>query len=286
MKHLLTSWGELEPVVTTQTVMLFFNEEQTLEPPSKGKAKRSPAARKMLQALASTAGIKTAVVSSRPLAELKKRLAVRGLIYVASQGLELEEPTGRFIHPHAAGAKKLMAKIWDRLKKTLKPFSAVAVQDKHFTLSVRYRRVAKENLDRVRAVFFRTVRSYLSSSQVVVKEGEGSWEISPAPKWNKGTTIVWLYGKTLAQSHDSLLPIYLGDGLGDEDVFYSIKPLGLGVKTTPESGETSAATYFLQSPREIPVLVKRILACKASAAKKIEGQSKTAELASSPVSSL
>ena len=286
MKHFLTSWNELEPALATQTLMLFLNEEQTLATPSKGKVPYPSAAKKMLQTLASTAGIKTAIVSSKPLAELKKLLGIRGLIYVASQGLELEEPTGRFVHPHAAGAKKLMAKLCERLKTTLKPFRAITIQDKHFTLSIRYRRVAKENLDRARAVFFRTVRPYLSSSQIVVKEGAGTWEISPAPKWNKGTTIVWLYGKTLAQSADSLLPIYLGDGLGDEDVFYSIKPLGLGVKTTPESGETSAATLFLQSPREIPVLMKRILACKASRAKIAGGQAQTSEIESSPVSSL
>ena len=273
MKNLLNFWDELEPTFKTPTLLLLLNEEGVLLPQaasSRGKEFAS-STKKLIQSLVSSEGIKMAVVSRRPLDELKKLLGVRGLIYMASQGLELEEPSGKFVHPHAAAAKKLMEKVWERLKKTLKPFSEIRLQDKNFTLSIRHRRVAKNKLDQARATFFRTVRPYLSSSQIVVKEAEGSWEVSPVLRWNKGTTLVWLYGKVLAQTTDSVLPIYVGDSSGDEDAFYSMKPLGIGVSVGEPSKEASAAPYYLRSTSEVLTFLKRILSNKAFSKKMAEG---------------
>ena len=254
MKHLLSSWGEVESSVREQDVMLFLHYERTLTPTLETK--------KMLRGLASHEGVKTAIVSERPLAELKRQVGVAGLIYVGNYGLEIDEPSKRFVHPHASAAKKLVEKILDRLKTTLKPFTGVSIQGKTFSIQVGYRRLAREKTDRARAVFFKTVRPYLSSSQLVIREGVNAWEIRPAPRWNKGTTIVWLYGKVLAQSPGKVFPIYLGDGVTDEDAFYSIKPLGIGVKVGENSDEGSAAPYSLRFPKEVLTFLKQVLSAK------------------------
>ena len=229
--------------------------------------------------------MKTAVVSSRPLTELKRRVGISGLIYVASHGLEIEEPSLHFIHPHAASAGKLMKKIEERFKKTLKGFAGIRVEDKTFSLMVHYSRLAKEKMDRARAAFFKTVRPYLSSSQIIVKEARNAWEVRPAARWNKGTTLVWFYGKVLAHSTGKVLPIYLGDDAADEDAFYSIKPLGIGVKVTDGSEEGSAASRYLRSPREVLVFLKQVIAAKRAFARTGAPRQEQGSLASVPAGS-
>ena len=287
MKHLLSSWEELEPSIQEQTVLLFLEYDGTLVPRtgSSSHVKMSPTTKKILRTLLSLGGVKTAVVSSRPLAELKRRVGISGLIYVASHGLEIEEPTLRFIHPHAASAKKLMEKLRERLKKTMKAFPLVHVEDRTFSLSVHYGRLAQDKIDRARAVFFRTVRPYLGSSQIIVKEGRKAWEVRPAARWNKGTTIVWFYGKVLAHSSGKVLPIYLGGDSVDEDAFYSIKPLGIGVKMIEQAEEGSAASHFLRSPKEVLAFLKQVVSAKHAFEKAAVRQKKRIPMAEAPAGS-
>lgn len=268
-KHFLSSWEDLTPAFRNQIVMLLLNYDGALVPTSakNGPSKLSQSTKKILKTLTSLEGVKTGVVSSRPLAELKRLVGVSKLIYVASQGFELEDPAGQFIHPHSANAKKLMKKVWERLKQTLKPFTGVSVDNKIFMLNVKYRQLSKEKINQTRAVFFKTVRPYLSSSKVIVKEGKDAWEVRPVARWNKGTTLVWLYGKVLAQTTERVLPIYFGGDHSDEDAYYSIRPVGMGVEIGNNLDETSTAKYYLRSTSEVQAFLRRLISLKQSQAK-------------------
>lgn len=268
-KHFLSSWEELAPSFRDQIVFLLLDYDGALAPSlsKNGSPKLSVTTKKILKTLISLENVKVGIVSTLPLAELKRLVGLSKMIYLANRGLELEEPTGQFIHPHADSAQKLMRKVWERLKQKLKPFARISVDDKIFMLNVRYRQLSKEKLHQARSVFFKTVRPYLSSSKVVVKEGKDSWEVRPAARWNKGTTLVWLYGKVLAQTTERVLPIYFGKDQSDEDAYYSIRPVGMGVEVGNNQDETSTAKYYLRSPSEVQAFLRRLVSFKQAQTK-------------------
>ena len=266
MKSLFEHWPAVEPLLKERVVMLFLDYDGTLTPivDDPARARLSAAGKKALHEISKTGGIITSVVSGRALADVKKLAGVPGLIYAGNHGLELEGPAIRFTHPQAVSAKNLMAKLRVRLKQALRSFTGILVEDKTFTLSVHYRRLAKAKVERARDIFLKTVRPYVRSEKVTLTSGKKVWEVRPVAHWNKGTTVLWLYGRVLAQSEEErILPVYVGDDRTDEDAFRSLKPMGMSVKVRGEGPAESDADYYLESPREVLQFLKRLQALKS-----------------------
>lgn len=261
MKHLFGWWREVKPYLEEHELMLFLDYDGTLTPIVKhpSLARLSSAVKRELRSLASAGGIKVAVVSGRSLIDLKHHVSVKRLIYVGNHGLELEGPSIHFIHPEALATQRLFEKLARKLKIVLQPFSGIYVENKKFTISIHYRQVSPTVARKARASFTRFMRTYLSSSNVVLTEGKKVWEIRPHVSWNKGTLVLWLLGRCLAQSSRKILPIFVGDDVTDEDAFRVLKRKGIcikvgnGIKDRP-----SEASYFLDSPREVLNLLKRL----------------------------
>ena len=266
MKHLLSVWHEVEAVFKDRTLILFLDYDGTLTPiverPS--QAKLSLAGKRILRELVRTPGVKTAIVSGRTLADVKKRVGIPGLIYVGNHGLELEGPSISFTHPQAVEAKKLIAMIKARLKSAFRSFKGVLVEDKFFALSVHHRRLAQAQEGAARALFLKILRPYAKTSGILLTEGKKVWEVRPAVRWNKGTTVLWLYGRVLAQSsEEKILPLYVGDDRTDEDAFRALKPVGISVRVTDGETEESDADYFLRSPAEVYGFLRRVQSLKS-----------------------
>lgn len=267
MQHLLSAWNEVEPVFRERALMLFLDFDGTLTPIVRQPrlAKLSRVKRKFLQELAAQKEIKTAIVSGRSLADLKKRVGVSGFLYAGNHGLEVEGPSLHFAHPEALTARKLMQKLTVRLKAAFKLFPAVFVENKVFTLSVHYRELASGKLSPARAVFFKVLAPYLNASKVVMTEGKKVWEIRPSHRWNKGTLVLWLLARVIETSSKKVLPIYVGDDRTDEDAFKALRRKGMGVKVieAKEDGPTEAL-YSLRSSAEVFDFLGRLKALKNS----------------------
>lgn len=263
-ERLLSAWPEIEPRLRKCTVLLFLDYDGTLTPivDDPLAARLSLKTKKLLRDLSFAEGIKTAIVSGRSLADLKARVGVPGLLYAGNHGLEFEGPSVRFVHPEAASAKNLIRKITIHLKKVFKPFPGILVENKIFTLSVHYRKLAPEKVDPLKALFLKTLGPDFDSSKVVLKEGKKVWEIRPAIRWNKGTLVLWLLARLLARSPGKVLPIYVGDDQTDEDAFRVIQRKGLGVKVMEGKRETTEALYYVRSPKEVFDFLKRLMEVK------------------------
>ncbi len=269
MKHLFAAWPQFEPLIKERLVVLFLDYDGTLTPIVEHPrlAKLSSQGKKLLRQTAHTEGVRTAIVSGRSLADLEALVGVPGLMYVGNHGLEFEGPAMHFTHPEALEAKELIQKIKGRLKEALRPFRGILVEDKVFTLSVHYRRLAQDNAEKAQAVFSKILAPYLAKSQVVLTEGKKVWEVRPAIRWNKGTMVLWLYGRMLAHYSQNLFAVYVGDDRTDEDAFSALRRVGIGVKVTPLEDASSHAAYFLRSPGEVFEFLNRLKTLKGSHAK-------------------
>lgn len=260
MKHLLEAWEEFESLVEGCSLLLLLDYDGTLAPivENPSLAKISLSGKKILRKIAQQQGIQTAIVSGRVLTELKKLVAIPSLTYVGNHGLEMEEPHLHFVHPKALEAKKIMEKVKRDLQNALESFTGIFVEDKVLTLSVHYRQVPEEKIEEAKQTFLKKLHPYQAASQVMMREGKKVWEVRPCIRWDKGTTVLWLYGRFVAHAGGPVFPIYVGDDETDEDAFRAVKQIGLGIKVTENAQEPSAAHYFLRSPDEVFHFIERI----------------------------
>ncbi len=90
-----------------------------------------------------------------------------------------------------------------------------------------------------------------------VTSGRMLVELRPDLDWDKGTTLAWIRDRI--DPSGSLLPIYIGDDLTDEDAFDAIKFDGIGIVVGhDEDGDRKTAAHFtLQSPDQVREFLQR-----------------------------
>jgi len=108
-------------------------------------------------------------------------------------------------------------------------------------------------------ILLRETGDLLSRSKVVLAEGKKVWEIRPPTEWNKGRTVLWLLGSVARSSEKSVLPVYLGDDVTDEDAFGVLKNDGITIRVTDVSSAPSKAKYRLRSPDEAYGFLNKII---------------------------
>lgn len=190
--------------------------------------------------------VKLAMVSGRGLADLKKRVGVRGLIYAGNHGMEIQGPGVRF---EVKGKRRFIREIASasrRLRSALKGLTGVEVENKGLTLSVHVRR-ARPN---VRQTALRTVKRVLADpvkkGKIRITSGKQVLEVRPNVDWNKGRAVRWLMNRPELKA---CVPIYIGDDHTDEDALREISADGIGVAVG--SLKSPHAHYRLSSPWEV-----------------------------------
>lgn len=252
-----------------KTLVLILDYEGTLVPAGALAVRLPPAKRKQLTRLSQLGRVKLAVIDRRPAAALKKLVGVPGAVYLGHQGLETEGAGFDLVHPEASETKALMSRLRDRLKQAFKGGRGAAVPQEDFSLNVSWAQMAAKRAESFRSAVEKVLRPYLRSSRLMVSENKDGFQIRPVLRWSKGTTVLWLYGKILAQTaEEKILPVYMGGGRTDEDVFRSLKPVGVSVKVACETKEmvSSDADYYLLSHGEVFQAIGRLLELKSAPA--------------------
>ena len=85
----------------------------------------------------------------------------------------------------------------------------------------------------------------------------GYVQLRPDIDWEKGTMLAWI--RDHIDETGSLLPVYIGDDLTDEDAFDAVRFDGIGVvvRHREERDRKSAAHFTLESPDQVRELVQR-----------------------------
>ncbi|MBI3307709.1 MAG: trehalose-phosphatase [Candidatus Omnitrophica bacterium] len=264
-KHVFDCWSNLAPDIREKDIMLFLDYDGTLTPivEMPESAVLADSMKMILSELKQIKKISIAVVSGRSLEQLKKFVGIPGLLYVGNHGFEMEGPDIRHVHPGAIETKGIMADVAEVLKNIFKSTPGIMIENKTFTLSVHYRQIPEEKVDRIRMVFLKSIYPFLENGQIVFTEGKKVLEVRPALGWNKGTAVTWLYGRKLAaEPSRRILPIYIGDDSTDEAALKAVKNHGIAVKVMEEKSE-SYADYYLRNSKEVYDFLKRIQKLKS-----------------------
>jgi trehalose 6-phosphate phosphatase len=125
-----------------------FDFDGTLSPivPDRNAARLHPECRRLLKALAQAPGQIVAVLSSRAIEDLSRRVPVSGVVLGGASGLEWRLPGGIRVHPgDVAEARRDQARAaLVPLLSELSSFPGVDVEDKGWSVAVHHRHVLPE----------------------------------------------------------------------------------------------------------------------------------------------
>lgn len=265
MNHLFQKWDELVPRFQNSHLLLFLDYDGTLTPITEHpeSAKLSDSMRIILNDLKLIDDLCITIISGRSLVQLKTFVGVPGLTYVGNHGFEIEGPGFQHIHPGALEARVVINEVREVLEGVFRTMHGVILENKIFTLSVHYRQIPEDEIDRVRMMFLKAIHPFLEQGKIIFTEGKMVLEVRPALSWNKGTAVTWLYGRELASNPSrKTLPIYIGDDRTDEAALKAIKDCGIGVKVAEDTAESNAG-YYLRNPDEIYDFLKRVQKLKS-----------------------
>ncbi|MBA2653443.1 MAG: trehalose-phosphatase [Gammaproteobacteria bacterium] len=188
-----------------------------------------------------------AIISGRELSDLETMVGLNGLYYAGNHGLEIIGPS-HFATKFERGLEfsdAVQAAYLD-LVRDLATFDNVLIENKKLSLSVHYRLVDEKYVPEIEQI----VDDVLKRQPTLIKHyGKKVFELRPNLNWNKGKALKWIMEQLDYKGKD-VLPIYLGDDVTDEDVFYTIKKIGIGILISDEVKKTHAH-YRLHNPRDV-----------------------------------
>lgn len=209
------------------------------------RAQLPKATRRELRRLRPMASV--AVMSGRALADVRRRVGLRGIAYGGNHGVELAENGKLFLHPVAQRLKGHAGELLMKARRLLAGIPGVHVEGKGFGVSVHYRRMP----DKARAAFetlLRVLKKETHALSFQWTRGHKVWDLRPPTGWNKGMALTRLW-----RGFGRPFVVCLGDDVTDEDMFRAVRGKGFGVKVG--AGRTQAQ-YRLGSQKEVLLFLR------------------------------
>lgn len=208
-------------------LLLFLDFDGTLTPivrrPDRACLKAS--VRRLLRLLVRS--IPIVIVSGRTLSDLRKRVEVASLRYVASHGLRYQEPAAR---PRWLGRRVSRERVrrWVRaLEAAAAGARGALIEDKESGATLHDRMVHPRERAALRRRALRALEPWLAKRQATLIHGKRVLEVRPPGSWNKGTAVARLLKEPWARG---LMPVYFGDDRTDFDAFAALRGRGLSVR--------------------------------------------------------
>lgn len=259
----------VKKIALAPRVFFFFDYDGTLTPivskPARAVLKK--ATRSVLRRLSCFPGVKIAVVSGRSLKDLQDMVGpILEIIYVGNHGLELKGQDFGWSHPSVRQISKMMERIWQRLKRKLRPVKGMLLENKTIGISLHYRLVAEGKVADLHRDFQKILNPWIRLGKVNIQDGKKVWEVRPKTLlWNKGRVVQWLLRKFRRQG--SFLPVFIGDDRTDEDAFKTLQSSGLTVKVTGNPRALSKAKFYIHSPDEVCAFMEQVVKIRGAGLK-------------------
>lgn len=228
-------------------LFLFFDFDGTLVPIRNNPAdcSLSPRVRDQLEKIALSGSVSIAILSGRSLADIKKRVQIKGIYYGGNHGLEISGPRIRFIHPEVKSFKYTIDRVYQNIEKTTRNFQGVFIEKKNLSFTLHYRMASKEDKALARHIFHKTISEKFAGHALKIIKGKEVLELAPDVLWDKGRAALFI----LRRLGTDYLPVYVGDDLTDEMAFRALKENGITIRVG--SSKKTEAQYYLKGHWEI-----------------------------------
>lgn len=212
----------------------------------------SPHIKGQLEAIVDSGLCAVAILSGRPLRDIRKRVELKGIYYGGIHGLEISGPHVRYTHPGADSAKDAICRIRRTLENEVVRVEGAWIEDKKLAFTLHYRMADKEKSDSIRRTFYRVLSEDPGREAVTVLRGKKALELMPKVLWDKGMAALFI----LRRMNGTCVPLYVGDDVTDETAFKTLKERGITVRVGPS--KNTAARYYLKGQWEVSRLLGTI----------------------------
>lgn len=265
MKHIFDYRDKIREIISAKFIFLFLDYDGTLAPivDIPDEAIMPVDVRVLLEEFSKRSDCKLAIVSGRPLEGIKNIVGLKNIIYAGNHGLEIEGPRIKFKYQIPGRTKSILRKIYEELNKKLSKIKGVFIEDKGVDIALHYRMADKKDLPLIKSVFHDATIIPLVQDKIKITTGKMLLEARPAVRWDKGKVVLWLLARQqFAMKNVSVLPIYIGDDITDEDAFEALK--GNWLTIFVGKPRDSHADYFLKNTEEAGRFLREILELKKS----------------------
>lgn len=247
MKDIRAAAGALMKRVRARGCVLMLDYDGTLSPivSDPRKAAISRTAKEALKKAVRTFPV--AVISGRPLADVRRRVGVPGITYAGSHGQEwrIGSRSFRFPLPRASeAALREATRILTRLART---YPGLVAERKPGCFALNYRALSRRQQKAFRNEARESVRRCLESGVLRLLDDMQTFEVMPAIEWTKGHVARLIY-RSAGTGRTKRIPIYIGDSATDEDAFKAFRE-GITIRVGKKA--PSAARYYFDSRREV-----------------------------------
>jgi trehalose 6-phosphate phosphatase len=260
MKHALKHWAYLNKQIKDKTILLFLDFDGTLAPivSTPARVHLPSQTKKILRQLHSLSNIKLAIISGRNLDDIKKMVAISGIIYAGNHGCQITGPNINWQHLFPIIWIKKLQKLYQELSVAMTGIKGVLIENKNRSVAVHYRNIKNKDMVRFREVLKRISQPYLASSCIKASLGKKVIELGLVTMWNKGEAVNWLIRRLKhSKTIHSYIPIYIGDDVTDETAFTVLKREGITIRVGPR--KQSNASYYLRNPLEVATFLNKFL---------------------------
>jgi trehalose-phosphatase len=228
-----------------ERLALVFDYDGTLTPFAARPelARLDPALRGLLARLAATPRVAVGVISGRALDNLMAMVALPGLYFGGTWGLELDLRGERIVAIDPPWAGKLIDALSAAVEARLPPFPGAWVEKKRLGLTVHYRQLATARIEALRAAVMTVLEPH--SAALRIFEAPLAIEVFPAIGADKGTALHAIVARIGAIQAPFVL--YAGDASNDAAALAAAAELGgiaLGIGPEPPP----SAEYRLPDP--------------------------------------
>ena len=216
------------------------------------KAAISPKLRSVLASIAKQMPV--AVISGRSLADIRNRVCVGGISYAGSHGIETfmarSRKSNSFIIP--ARTMSVFQRAKHKLAKVAARYPRVRIEDKGMSYAVHYRSLSPNQ-----------VVSFVNEAREIIAENHRdgvsaindlyTFDIMPNISRTKGHCAREMF--RALRKHNAAIPVYIGDGLTDENAF---RMLHGGITIRVGKMPSSAARYYFKSRIDVDKFLRSL----------------------------
>jgi trehalose-phosphatase len=210
-----------------------------------GEVRFGEPARRVLSRLVRHPRVVVVIVSGRALADIRRRVGIRGVRYFGLFGWEHDGATV------AANlrARRRIEKAKTAVRATIRDFPGVWMEDKGLSFVIHFRSARRAVIQRARSAVRRILRRFRPGLRIL--SGKKTWEILPSMIRGKGAAVSAL----LARLPQSTLAIYAGDDVADESAFRALRR---GITVRVGKSRHTRARFRLHNPREVLQFLRKL----------------------------
>lgn len=241
MKNVVGHMPTILARIRKKGCVLMFDFDGVLAPIVPSPAAAAMPRRTRAALTACVARMPVAVITGRPLADIMRRVGVPGVMYAGNHGLEwkMNGRTERRRIPAASLAGFRAART--ALLAATAGFHGTMAEDKPHCLAVHYRGLLRRDEIKFTRAAAAAVAPLARAGAIRVIDNLYTFEIMPRAEWTKGdcARLFW----RVSCNGTTPVPVYIGDGLTDEDAFAAFRKSGITIRVG-KTRESMAQYYF------------------------------------------